>query len=327
MSTRADVDDGAPDRVQRIPWGSQTPSGTVLLTLSWEVLIMAISVLAIVNLGLLLLLPDGDLAQVVIITEAWLTLFFVVDIARRLRVAGDRRGYLTRGHGWLDVLGALPFLRVLRLLRVALTLRLLRRLGGPDESIRAYFADRAAGGLFLVLFLAILVMEFGAFLVLAAERAAPEANIVTAGDAVWFTIVTVATVGYGDQYPVTDLGRVISSVIIIVGVGLFGTLTGYLAHAFVRPVAAPTGDTSAVPTSVLPAYEAASMTPNRTADRLRMAAPPLLAASPQHAMAEAPPEATPRAAVAPRAPGSGLSCRGRRHRQGVWRAEWRRSHA
>jgi ion channel len=230
----------------RIPWLSQTRDGGVLLSLSWEVFIMAISVLSIVNLGLLLLLPTGDLVHVVIITEAWLTAFFVVDIVRRLNLAHDRRAYLVRGDGWLDVLGAVPLLRLLRVLRILLTLRLLRRIGGPDESFRAYFADRAAGGLFLVLFLAILVMEFGSFLMLAAERGAPTANILTAGDAVWYTIVTIATVGYGDQYPVTDLGRILGSVIIIVGVGLFGTLAGYLAQAFVKPSAVRIGVTPAI---------------------------------------------------------------------------------
>jgi voltage-gated potassium channel len=68
--------------------------------------------------------------------------------------------------------------------------------------------------------------------VLRVEEHAPGANITTAGDALWYTIVTISTVGYGDQYPVTQLGRIIGSVIIVVGVGIFGTFTGYLATVF-----------------------------------------------------------------------------------------------
>ena len=48
-----------------------------------------------------------------------------------------------------------------------------------------------------------LIIESGAFLVLQAERASPDANILTAADAIWWAYVTITTVGYGDQFPVT----------------------------------------------------------------------------------------------------------------------------
>ena len=71
--------------------------------------------------------------------------------------------------------------------------------------------------------------------ILAVELRDPAGNIKTASDALWYSLVTMSTVGYGDQYPVTNLGRVIGAVIIIVGVGLFGTITGFLANAFLAP--------------------------------------------------------------------------------------------
>ena len=54
-------------------------------------------------------------------------------------------------------------------------------------------------------------------------------------DAVWYTYVTITTVGYGDTFPVTLQGRALGMIIMAVGVGLFGTLTGYLANAFLNP--------------------------------------------------------------------------------------------
>ena len=80
-----------------------------------------------------------------------------------------------------------------------------------------------------------LVLECGSLLVLRAEAGAEGANILTASDAIWYSLVTMSTVGYGDRYPVTDIGRVFGALTIIVGVGVFGTLTGFLANAFLAP--------------------------------------------------------------------------------------------
>ena len=81
----------------------------------------------------------------------------------------------------------------------------------------------------------ILVLEFGSLQILYLEQDAPGANITSASDALWYTIVTISTVGYGDQYPVTNPGRVMGSFIIVLGVGIFGTFTGYLANLFLAP--------------------------------------------------------------------------------------------
>ena len=55
------------------------------------------------------------------------------------------------------------------------------------------------------------------------------------GDGIWWAVVTATTVGYGDQYPVTNEGRILGAWIIVVGVGIFGTFTGYLANLFLAP--------------------------------------------------------------------------------------------
>jgi voltage-gated potassium channel Kch len=82
------------------------------------------------------------------------------------------------------------------------------------------------------------VLQFGSMFVLGAEANAENANIRTASDALWWSYVTVTTVGYGDRFPVTNYGRLIGVAMLTIGVGLFGVLTGFLANAFLAPAKA-----------------------------------------------------------------------------------------
>jgi voltage-gated potassium channel len=68
-----------------------------------------------------------------------------------------------------------------------------------------------------------------------AERGAPDANILSASDAMWWVYVTITTVGYGDHYPVTNGGRLVGIMIMTMGVGLFGTLAGFIANKLLAP--------------------------------------------------------------------------------------------
>ena len=62
-----------------------------------------------------------------------------------------------------------------------------------------------------------------------------EEIITNSSDALWWIMATVTTVGYGDVYPVTNAGRVVGVIVMITGIGLFGTITGFLANAFFQP--------------------------------------------------------------------------------------------
>jgi voltage-gated potassium channel len=227
----ADID----RHIDRIDWGTQQESGEVLLSPAWEVFILGVSILSVVNLLLVGAVRSPHLDQVFVIMDSLLTIIFLLDLARRLVVARDRRRYLVKGYGWVDVIAAFPLLRLLRVLRVVRMIRVMRRMGGPLNAFRTFFSNRAAGGLLSVLLVAILVLEFGSLSIMAVEQGNPDANIHSASDAVWYLVVTMSTVGYGDRYPVTGAGRLIGSLIIVVGVGVFGTLTGFLANAFLAP--------------------------------------------------------------------------------------------
>ena len=185
---------------------------------------------------LALLLRDEALQTVVRVIDILLSVVFLIDFLARLRRAPSRADYVFRQFGWADLLASLPFpqvkiLRVFRLVRVA---RLLRRYGAGNIA-RSLLRDRAGSALLSLLFIAVLVLEFGSLTILHVEKNAPDASITTAADALWYVIVTMSTVGYGDVFPVSKVGREIGTFIIVVGVGIFGTLSGYLANLFLAP--------------------------------------------------------------------------------------------
>ena len=119
----------------------------------------------------------------------------------------------------------------------------------------------------VVLFLVLLVLEFGSMLVSFFEQQDPNANIKTGGDAVWWAFVSITTVGYGDQFPVTQGGRTMAVFVLATGVGLFGVLSGYLANFFLAP-AKEEPETAAAPEPAAP--DAAPATPGERADLLRI---------------------------------------------------------
>ncbi len=83
------------------------------------------------------------------------------------------------------------------------------------------------------LYLTLLIVTFGASLVLAAERTYPGSNIHTYGEAVWWAFVTVATVGYGDYTPVSPAGRAMATLMLFNGVAVISVITASVASRFV----------------------------------------------------------------------------------------------
>jgi voltage-gated potassium channel Kch len=201
---------------------------------SYELFIGALSILSIFNLVLLLLPITDQVKQLILIVDVALTFIFLIDFTLRFVSAPVKSRYFFRGGGWLDLIGSLPTLRIFRLFRVLRVGRLLRRYGLRNV-VRELLANPAQGGLLLAVFFAIVTLEFGSMFVLGVEQKAPGANILTGVEALWWGIVTMTTVGYGDYYPVTNPGRVAGAITMLIGIGLLGTFTGYLANAFLSP--------------------------------------------------------------------------------------------
>jgi voltage-gated potassium channel Kch len=214
----------------------------------YEIFIGILSILSIVNLVLLYAISDPSLHSVLWAMNGLLSAIFLADFTYRLFTVDSKSRYFFREFGWADLLASLPLeqLKILRIFRLLRVIRLLREFGIKNIG-RSLVKDRAGSALLTLLLMGILVLEFGSLGILRIEQYAPGANITTASDALWYTIVTISTVGYGDRYPVTNHGRLLGSLIIVIGVGIFGTFTGYLANLFLAPSKEPTATEPSLP--------------------------------------------------------------------------------
>ena len=152
---------------------------------------------------------------------------FALDYVVRLTLSRDRPSFV-RDNVFDLVVVVLPILRPLRLLRLVTLLTVLNRYAGG--SLRGRVAVYVGGSAALVLFV-------GALAVLDSERGAPGSNIETFGDALWWAMTTVTTVGYGDHFPGTDTGRFVAGGLMLCGIALLGVVTASLASWLIERVA------------------------------------------------------------------------------------------
>jgi voltage-gated potassium channel len=152
---------------------------------------------------------------------------FTVDYAVRLWLADNRRQFVRENVVGLIAILPLDFLRAARLLRLVRLTRSLSVIWRVSAQARAILATN---GLAWVLAVAGATVFIAAGAVLFVE---PE--IGTFGDALWWSVVTATTVGYGDISPSSGLGRGIAVVLMLVGIGVIGMVTGTVATYFTQP--------------------------------------------------------------------------------------------
>ena len=202
----------------------------------YELFMLLLSLLSIVNAFIVLLTGPASVAHQVAFTDRGRDHAVLPrsDFLFRLLTARPRRRYLIRRWGWADLLAIVPFLRVFRLVRVYLVVRESRRVG-RERLAEDIFVSRASTTFLITIFLVIVVVEFAGMAEYYVEQGVPNANIVSAGDSIWWGLVTITTVGYGDQYPVGEGGRLVGTILLFAGIGLFSVLTGFIANVFLAP--------------------------------------------------------------------------------------------
>jgi voltage-gated potassium channel Kch len=168
---------------------------------------------------------------------------FLADFAYNITGSRPKSQYFIHERGWLDLLGSIPSLgffqltALLRLARLSRLARIARIMGGKNRKalVDDVVKNRGQYATFITLLSGGLVLSIASLLVLQFESKSPDANITTGGDALWWGIVTITTVGYGDQYPVTPLGRLTGTFVMLAGVGIIGALASILASLLVPP--------------------------------------------------------------------------------------------
>lgn len=205
---------------------------SALTSLSVVAIILSIYVLCIFIVETLFTLPT-EVIKVLDFIDNIICVFFLFDFFSRLYKAENKLQFLK--WGWIDLISSIPTfdaLRFGRLLRLIRLIRILRAFRSTKHIVNHIYKKKSKGAFTTVAVIAILTLIFSSISILQFEDA-PDSNIKTAEDAIWWACSTISTVGYGDKFPVTTEGRIVGVILMIVGGGLFATMSGFFASWFV----------------------------------------------------------------------------------------------
>ena len=172
--------------------------------------------------------------------EVTVIIIFTVEYALRIYVADNRRAYIFSLLGIIDLLAVLPFyillggadsrvVRAMRLLRIARTLKLIRYNQAVDRLLRAMVIAKEEIVLFFFLTTVSLYLAASGIHFFESEVQPDKFGSVFHG--LWWAVVTLTTVGYGDVYPVTTGGRLFTFLILMIGMGIIAVPPGIISSA------------------------------------------------------------------------------------------------
>ena len=211
---------------------------------SYTIVVLILTLFSLAIMGVEFLLPQGTATwQLVNVLNNLTCVFFLIDFALHMIAQPVKRDYFVGQQGYFDLLGSIPsfgisqFGGLLRLFRLSRLFRLRRFLNPANRQLlkNEILENRGSYAALLTVLLAMLVICTASIAVLYFESKSPAANITTGGDSVWWSVVTITTVGYGDHYPVTTGGRTTAVFVMFAGVGIIGALASILASLLIPP--------------------------------------------------------------------------------------------
>jgi len=208
---------------------------------SYNIFIFVLTILSLAIMVVLLLPLAPQTLTLLRIYDNLICVIFLIDFAYTLFSSPKKSDYFIKERGWLDLLGSIPSFGItqygglLRLARLSRLARIARLMKGENkkELVADVLHNRSQYAAFITILLTILVLTISSVLVLQFESKDPASSIQTGADALWYSIVTITTVGYGDFYPVTGPGRVAGMFIMFAGVGIIGALASLLSSLLV----------------------------------------------------------------------------------------------
>jgi voltage-gated potassium channel len=218
-----------------------SPSERSRTSNAYELFILVLTVLSLAIMVGLILPVSEQTRQLLTVYDNLICVVFLFDFGWNLRHAHPKREYMIGRRGWLDLLGSIPafgffpwtgLFRLARLSRLARISRLLSR-QHKRELLDDVIRHRGRYAAFVTVLAAFIVLVVASVFVLQFESGAPDATITTGGNALWWAVVTITTVGYGDEFPVTMLGRITGVLVMFAGIGIIGALASILSSVLV----------------------------------------------------------------------------------------------
>lgn len=192
----------------------------------YKLVIALLSLVSIIMLSASLFMDhEGEVYRLINYYDYGLCTVFLYDFFKQLRMAEHKWRYFYTW-GWIDLISSIPvisyfraarFFRIFRVIRVFKSMKILILFLRSNRKSSLYGV--------LVLFIAFTVIISSVF-VLSFEK--DVGNIQTAEDALWWTFISITTVGYGDHYPVTSEGKLAATFLIFAGLITFGTVISFL---------------------------------------------------------------------------------------------------
>ena len=199
--------------------------------IAWQfvVLFASLGVLATLTCSLFVPFPP-EVQRILNVTDFMICLIFLTDFCILLYLHKNRKRYMLTW-GWLDLLSSIPLVDPLRWGRLARLIRLIRLFRGVRGStglLKQLFLNKKEATLVGIVLLLGCVIAFSSVGILIAEQDSGS-SIKTAEQALWFTISTFTTVGYGDFTPSTSFGRAVAALTMVAGISIFGAFTALIA--------------------------------------------------------------------------------------------------